>query len=218
MPDDAFLVLTMGRLHPNKGFDVLWQSWLELAGSDRWNASLVVVGDGWRMPRWRAEAARSAVAGSVRFLGFIPDLAGMLAAGDLLVSPVRYESYGLNVHEALCRGLAVMVTRSAGVVERFDDSMGEALLPDGIAPMKRDLRFDTPTEKMNLVNQPIGQRRRRPPDVELVAPGRPELSELLTRISTRGPYQMPPLATHYVDPRGYEVLRRWIAALPKPRE
>ena len=103
---------------------------------DRWNASLVVVGDGWRMPRWRAEAARSAVAGSVRFLGFIPDLAGMLAAGDLLVSPVRYESYGLNVHEALCRGLAVMVTRSAGVVERFDDSMGEALLPDGIAPAR----------------------------------------------------------------------------------
>jgi hypothetical protein len=27
-----------------------------------------------------------------------------------------------------------MVTRSAGVVERFDDSMREALLPDGIAP------------------------------------------------------------------------------------
>jgi hypothetical protein len=88
-------------------------------------------------------------------------------------------------------------------------------LPDGIAPMKRDLRFETATEKMNLMNQPIGQRRRRPPEVRLIAPGKPELSELLTRISTRGPYQMPPLATHAIDPRGYEVLRRWIAEMPK---
>jgi uncharacterized repeat protein (TIGR03806 family) len=89
--------------------------------------------------------------------------------------------------------------------------------PDGIAPMKRDLQFDTPLEKMNLLNQPIGQRRRRPPDVRLIAPGEPERSELLTRISTRGPYQMPPLATHYIDPRGYEILRRWIAAMPKEK-
>jgi len=89
--------------------------------------------------------------------------------------------------------------------------------PDGIAPMKRDFQFETPLEKMNVVNQPIGQRRRRPPDVRLIAPGEPERSELLTRVSTRGPYQMPPLATHYIDPRGYEILRRWIAAMPKEK-
>jgi len=136
LPPDRPVVLFVGAMGTdiNKGFDVLWRSWLELAGSGRWDASLVVAGDGWRMPGWRAEAARSADAGGVRFLGFTPDVRSVLAAGDLLVSPVRYESYGLNVHEALCRGLAVMVTRSAGVAERFDDSMREALLPDGIAP------------------------------------------------------------------------------------
>ena len=136
LPPDRPVVLFVGAMGTdiNKGFDVLWRSWLELAGSGRWDASLVVAGDGWRMPGWRAEADRGADAGSVRFLGFTPDVRRMLAAGDLLVSPVRYESYGLNVHEALCRGLAVMVTRSAGVAERFDDSMREALLPDGIAP------------------------------------------------------------------------------------
>jgi uncharacterized repeat protein (TIGR03806 family) len=88
-------------------------------------------------------------------------------------------------------------------------------LPDGIAPMKRDMRFDTPVEKMNVIGQLIGQRRRRSPEVRLIAPGYPERSELLTRISTRGPYQMPPLATHYVDPRGLELLRRWIAGMTK---
>jgi glycosyltransferase involved in cell wall biosynthesis len=137
LPPDRPVVLFVGALGTdiNKGFDVLWRSWLELTASRRWDASLVVAGDGWRVPGWRAEAARSAAAASVRFLGFTPDVRTVLAAGDLLVSPVRYESYGLNVHEALCRGLAVMVTRSAGVVERFDDSMmREALLPGGIAP------------------------------------------------------------------------------------
>jgi glycosyltransferase involved in cell wall biosynthesis len=136
LPPDRPVVLFVGAMGTdvNKGFDVLWRSWLELTASGRWDASLVVAGDGWRLAGWRAEAARSAAAGSVRFLGFTPDIRDVLAAGDLLVSPVRYESYGLNVHEALCRGLAVMVTRSAGVVERFEDSMREALLPDGIAP------------------------------------------------------------------------------------
>jgi glycosyltransferase involved in cell wall biosynthesis len=136
LPPDRPVVLFVGAMGTdiNKGFDVLWRSWLELTASGRWDASLVVAGDGWRLPGWRAEAARSAGAGRIRFVGFTPEIHDVLAAGDLLVSPVRYESYGLNVHEALCRGLGVMVTRSAGVAERFDDSMREALLPDGIAP------------------------------------------------------------------------------------
>ena len=136
LPPDRPVVLFVGAMGTdiNKGFDVLWHSWLELTASGRWDASLVAAGDGWRLHGWRAEAARGAAAGSVRFLGFTPAIRDVLAAGDLLVSPVRYESYGLNVHEALCRGLAVMVTRSAGVVERLDDSMTEALLPDGITP------------------------------------------------------------------------------------
>jgi glycosyltransferase involved in cell wall biosynthesis len=133
----------------NKGFDLLWRSWTDLVSAGNWDASLVVAGGGWRVAGWRAEAGRSAAASSVRFLGFTPDIREVLAAGDLLVSPVRYESYGLNVHEALCRGLAVMVTRNAGVVERFDDAMAEALLPEGVTPPQlterlRSWRADVP--------------------------------------------------------------------------
>ncbi|HEY6395781.1 MAG TPA: glycosyltransferase family 4 protein, partial [Candidatus Binataceae bacterium] len=54
----------------------------------------------------------------------------VLAASDLLVSPVRYEGYGLNVHEALCRGVPAMVSASAGVAERYPSELGELLLPD----------------------------------------------------------------------------------------
>jgi glycosyltransferase involved in cell wall biosynthesis len=136
LPADRPVVLFVGAMGTdiNKGFDVLWRSWTDLVASGSWDPSLVVAGGGWRVAGWQAEAARSGAAGTVHFLGFTPNMQEVLAAGDLLVSPVRYESYGLNVHEALCRGLAVMVTRTAGVVERFDDAMAEALLPDGVTP------------------------------------------------------------------------------------
>ena len=42
--------------------------------------------------------------------------------------------YGLNVHEALCRGLAVMVTRTRASPSGSTTAMRDALLPDGIAP------------------------------------------------------------------------------------
>jgi glycosyltransferase involved in cell wall biosynthesis len=135
---DRPVVLFVGAMGTdiNKGFDVLWRTWISLASSGRWDASLVVAGGGWRVAGWRDEAARTPAAGTVRFLGFTPNIRDLLAAGDLLVSPVRYEAYGLNVHEALCRGLAVMVTRNAGVTERFDDGMAEALLPEHITPLQ----------------------------------------------------------------------------------
>lgn len=138
LPADRPVVLFVGALGTdiNKGFDVLWRSWIGLAESGRWDASLVVAGGGWRVAGWRDEAARGPAAGTVRFLGFTPNIRDLLAAGDLLVSPVRYEAYGLNVHEALGRGLAVMVTRIAGVTERFDDGMAEALLPDNVTPLQ----------------------------------------------------------------------------------
>jgi glycosyltransferase involved in cell wall biosynthesis len=116
----------------NKGFDILWQAWNTLAQSREWDARLVVAGSGWRMREWRDEASRTPSGESVRFLGFTHDVPELLAAADLLVSPVRYEAYGLNVHEALCRDVAVMVTETAGVVERFDPQMRDALLPENV--------------------------------------------------------------------------------------
>lgn len=138
LPADRPVVLFVGAMGTdiNKGFDVLWRSWVGLVESGRWDATLVVAGGGWRVAGWREAAGRGPAAGSVQFLGFTPHIRDVLAAGDLLVSPVRYEAYGLNVHEALCRGLAVMVTRTAGVTERFDDAMPEALLPENVTPLQ----------------------------------------------------------------------------------
>jgi glucose/arabinose dehydrogenase/mono/diheme cytochrome c family protein len=44
----------------------------------------------------------------------------------------------------------------------------------------------------------------------LIAPGAPDRSVLLQRVSRRGPNQMPPLATSMVDEDAVKMLRKWI--------
>ena len=117
----------------NKGFDVLWGAWERLLTAGQWNVRLLVAGGGGRLPFWKRTVERAGVAGHVQFLGHTARIREVLAAADLLISPVRYEAYGLNVQEALCRGAGVMVTASAGIVERFDSDLRESVLPSGVS-------------------------------------------------------------------------------------
>ena len=43
---------------------------------------------------------------------------------------MRYESYGLNVQEELCRGVPAIVSVGAGVAERYPSNLRDLLLPD----------------------------------------------------------------------------------------
>src|SRR5207302_297098 len=77
----------------NKGLDILWRAWKQLCSLPDWDGDLVVAGEGRALPHWKAEAAASTFGDRVRFLGFTDRIEELLAAADLLVSPVRYESY-----------------------------------------------------------------------------------------------------------------------------
>ena len=105
-----------------KGFDTLFEAWRRLVGDPGWDARLVVVGTGTSLPSWRARAVDEGLGGSIAFLGFRDDVPDVLAACDLLVSPTRYEAYGLNVQEALCTGLPAIVSAGAGIAERYPEA------------------------------------------------------------------------------------------------
>lgn len=117
------LVGTVGH-DANKGVDTLLTAWHRVAATRGWDAELVIAGPG-NTSRWRASATGLR---AVRFAGQIPDAGILLDAADLLVSPVRYEAYGLAVHEAICRGVPALVSRTAGVVERFTPGLQALLL------------------------------------------------------------------------------------------
>jgi glycosyltransferase involved in cell wall biosynthesis len=111
-----------------KGFDILWRAWTDLCRNAQWDTDLVVAGSGRALSHWRNKALTSGLSGRVRFLGFTARVLDVLAASDLLVSPARYESYGLNVQEALCSGIPAIVSANAGVAERYPAELSPLLL------------------------------------------------------------------------------------------
>jgi glycosyltransferase involved in cell wall biosynthesis len=118
----------------NKGFDVLFSAWVKLCARRDWDVDLVVAGGGRALESWRHRVAAARLDRRITMLGFTERVSDVLAAADLLVSPVRYESYGLNVHEALCTGIPAMVTRTAGVAERYPAELEDLLLSDSGDP------------------------------------------------------------------------------------
>jgi uncharacterized repeat protein (TIGR03806 family) len=77
-----------------------------------------------------------------------------------------------------------------------------------------DLRYHTPLEKAQLIDQVPGKIRVGPPDARMIVPGQPGKSELLLRMAARGSGQMPPLATFLPDHEAIEVISEWIKSIP----
>lgn len=113
-----------------KGFDVLFAAWNQLCKEDSWDVDLLVAGSGRALPRWQKEIAAAGLRDRIRMLGYVDEIPRLLAVADVLISPVRYEAYGLNAQEALCRGISVIVSARAGIVERFPNDFQPLLLED----------------------------------------------------------------------------------------
>lgn len=113
-----------------KGFDTLFDAFARLAGDPSWNATLLVVGAGGELEEWKRRAEGARMGGRIRFLGFRDDVREVLFAADGVVSPTRYEAYGLAVQEAICTGLPAIVSRAAGVAERIPPPLDALLLDD----------------------------------------------------------------------------------------
>jgi glycosyltransferase involved in cell wall biosynthesis len=131
-PADRPLVAFIGSLgfDSRKGFDTVWEAWRKLCQRREWDVDLIVAGGGRALPAWQDLIAEAGLAGRVSMLGHTDRIDDVLAASDLLVSPVRYEPYGLNVQEALCCGIPSMVSASAGVAERYTADVSDLLIPE----------------------------------------------------------------------------------------
>ena len=130
-PTDRPLVAFVGALgDERKGFDTAYAAWRSLCRRRAWDADLIVMGTGRSLVDWQRRVAADGLSARVRLLGFRHDVPRLLRACDALIAPTRYEAYGLGVHEALCCGLPAIVSRRAGVAERYPDDLAELLLDD----------------------------------------------------------------------------------------
>jgi glycosyltransferase involved in cell wall biosynthesis len=123
-PEGVTLALALGRLHENKGFDVLLAALAEVPDLHLWLA-----GEGTLRRTLEGQAASLGIAGRVRFLGWRDDVAGLLAAADFLVCPSRREPLGNVVIEAWASGRAVLAAAAAGPGELIRDGESGLLVP-----------------------------------------------------------------------------------------
>jgi len=108
-PGDVPLLLALGRLHRNKGFDVLLAALPSLP--DAW---LWIAGEGPLEGELRQMAQRLGVADRVRFLGWRDDVGALFAAADVFVCPSRHEPLGNVVIEAWAHRRPVVATAATG--------------------------------------------------------------------------------------------------------
>ena len=118
------LALTLGRLHPNKGFDVLIRALASLPALHLW-----IAGEGPLEAELKALAEQSGVAGRVRFLGWRDDVPALFAAADLFICPSRHEPLGNVVIEAWAQGLPVIAAAAQGPRELIEDECNGLLVP-----------------------------------------------------------------------------------------
>jgi glycosyltransferase involved in cell wall biosynthesis len=128
-PEAVPLALALGRLHENKGFDVLLAALAEVPDLHLWLA-----GEGPLRHALEAQAASLGVAGRVRFLGWRDDVPALLAAADFLVCPSRHEPLGNVVIEAWAAGRAVLAATAAGPRELIAEGESGVLVPVEDAP------------------------------------------------------------------------------------
>ena len=123
-PRDAPLVLALGRLHQNKGFDVLFKALARLPDTYLWLA-----GEGPERDALEVLAQKAHVKPRVRFLGWRTDVPALLAAADVFVCPSRHEPLGNVVIEAWAHRRPVVATASQGPAALIRDGETGLLVP-----------------------------------------------------------------------------------------
>ena len=137
-PSDAVqpLVLAVGRLVSQKGFDLLLSAWPEVLAAVP-GAMLRVVGDGPLREALRDQAAQAGVAHSVQWVPHTADMAAEYRAAAVFVLPSRYEGMPLALLEAQAMGVAsVAFDCPTGPGEILDAQTGILVKPgdtDGLS-------------------------------------------------------------------------------------
>jgi glycosyltransferase involved in cell wall biosynthesis len=139
--DDRFTIVSIGRLVPNKGYDLLCAALRQLEAQKR-------LPEGWRWIHFgsgameqelRSEAGRHPVI-PLEIRADRPDaeVQQTLAGADLFVQPSRYEGSSLTTLEAMTHGVVVVATPVGGIPDKVVDGVTGYLATSVTAEGLRD--------------------------------------------------------------------------------
>lgn len=118
---DDTIILTVARLTPQKGHDVLVAAApAVLAGNPK--AKFVLVGNGPEQANIEAAIARLGLTDRFILPGHREDIADLMAIADVFVLPSHFEGLPLAVLEAMAASVPVVATTIGGTIEAIGDA------------------------------------------------------------------------------------------------
>jgi glycosyltransferase involved in cell wall biosynthesis len=119
VPQDERIILAVGRLVPEKGFDMLIQAFAALADP---TAELVIVGEGPDRARLEGLIARHGLVDRVQLPGYVSNTRGWLDKACLAAMPSRFEGYPAVLIEAFAAGRPAVATACTPATAELIDS------------------------------------------------------------------------------------------------
>jgi glycosyltransferase involved in cell wall biosynthesis len=128
LPASARVLLGLGRLVPQKGYDVALRAFAAVRERHP-DAVLVIAGEGPERAALEGLAQELGLGESVRFPGRAGDVDALLRQAEALVHPARWEGFGLVLLEAMLAARPVVGTRVSAIPEIVADGETGLLVP-----------------------------------------------------------------------------------------
>jgi glycosyltransferase involved in cell wall biosynthesis len=129
-PEEAFLVIAVGRLEPQKGHRYLLEAVAELSEAIPQLRVLIVGRQGIASPAIERQLKTSDLENTVVLAGARRDVSRLLAASDVFAFPSLFEGNGGNAMiEAMAMGLPVITTSSPPMTDLIPDNDHGRLIP-----------------------------------------------------------------------------------------
>lgn len=126
LPTDCILLGSIGRLVPQKGFDILLQALAQLRRRDLF---LCIAGVGREEQNLRAQARELGLQARVVFMGYRRDVPALMHCLDLYVHASRFEGMPIVILEAMASGCPIVATAVDGTRELIQDARDGWLVP-----------------------------------------------------------------------------------------
>lgn len=136
-PDDSIVSLFVGRLHPQKGIELLQEQIDRIAPAGS-NKRLLLVGDGplrSDLESWINRIGRQ----RVQLMPWQADVAPLMQACRVLLLPSHYEGMPNVVLEAMAAGKPVVCSRIEGSQELLSDALNQQSFPAGDSNAMKNL-------------------------------------------------------------------------------
>jgi len=128
--DDDFVIGAVGRVEPQKRFDLLLDAFASLRMQHP-RLKLLVAGDGSRLAELRDQARRLELGDACRLVGNRTDVANLHHAFNLFVQSSDYEGTPNAVLEAMALESPVVATSAGGTVELIRNGLDGLVVPTG---------------------------------------------------------------------------------------